>query len=274
MAIAAPEFDFICKLVERQAGIVLGAGKEYLVESRLAGVLRRENIPSFGDLVSKLRTMPTGALVKRTIDAMTTNETSFFRDIHPFDALRKVILPDLIAKRAVTKQLNFWCAASSTGQEPYTVCMVLREHFPQLKDWKIRFLATDLCTDALAKAREGIYSQLEVNRGLPASMLIKYFKKIGMEWQIDESIRKMVTFQEMNITGQWPEIPVCDIIFIRNILIYFSIETKKQILGKTARLLRPDGYMLLGGAETTVNIDDSYERLQLDKSGCYRLKAK
>jgi len=273
MTIAATEFEFICRLVERQAGIVLGAGKEYLVESRLAGLLRRENIASFGDLITKLKQSPISPLTKKTIDAMTTNETSFYRDIHPFEALKKTLLPELIAKRAATKTLNFWCAASSTGQEPYSVCILLREHFPQLADWRINFVATDLCTDALTKAREGMYSTLEVNRGLPAPLLVKYFTKAGMEWKLDEKIRRMVTLKEMNITGHWSDIPVCDIIFIRNILIYFSLETKKVILGKAAKLLRPDGYLFLGGAETTVNVDDSYERVQLDKSGCYRPRA-
>lgn len=271
MSTTAEEFAFIAKFVEQRTGIVLEKGKEYLVESRLTPLLRKEGHASMASMIEKLKT---GALAeplaRRVCEAMTTNETSFFRDIHPFEVLKKQVLPPLIEKRRATRELNLWCAASSSGQEPYTIAMTLLESFPELRDWKIWFMATDIATDVLAKARSGRYSQLEVNRGLPASLLVKYFKRDGLEWEIDAKLRSMIDFREMNITGPWLPMPRLDLIFMRNILIYFSLETKRQILGKARRLLKDDGGLFLGGAETTLNIDPSYERVQLDKSGFYR----
>jgi chemotaxis protein methyltransferase CheR len=266
------DFDYVRKYVREQAAIVLEPGKEYLVESRLQTLARKENLGSIDILISKLRSDPNNGLHRKVVDAMTTNETSFFRDIHPFEALRKFILPELVARHAQERQLNFWCGAASTGQEPYSIMMLIAEHFPELLGWNIKFTATELCGEVLARARCGRFNQLEVNRGLPASLLVKYFVRQGGEWEIREDLRRRVDFRELNLVRDWSLNPPLDIIFLRNVLIYFDVETKKIILAKIRRLLRPGGYLLLGGAETTFNIDDAFERKVVDKTTFYRLK--
>jgi chemotaxis protein methyltransferase CheR len=207
---------------------------------------------------------------RQAVEAMTTNETSFFRDHHPFDALRTQIIPDLINRKAASKQLTIWCAAASTGQEPYSVAMLLREHFPVLTSWKLTFIATDLSTQVLAKARSGRYGQLEVNRGLPAPLLVKYFTKDGTEWVVKEELRNMIDYRELNLIETWPALPVLDLVMIRNVLIYFDVPTKKKILGNIRQRMAPHGYLMLGGAETTLGIDEQFERVQIDKGVAYR----
>jgi chemotaxis protein methyltransferase CheR len=237
-------------------------------------VARGEGCASLQDLVARLRTQPTNGLHQKVIEAMTTNETSFFRDFHPFEALRKTIVPELMAKREKERKLNFWCAASSSGQEPYTVAMVLREHFPSLANWTVRFLATDLSMEMVERARVGRYSQLEVNRGVPAPLLVKYFQRLGVEWQVKDELREMIDFRQLNLVDSWPSMSEFDLVFIRNVLIYFDVPTKRAILAKVRRLLRPDGYLFLGAAETTLNIDEGFERIQFEKAGCYRLRTR
>jgi chemotaxis protein methyltransferase CheR len=266
------DFDYVRNYVRDQSAIVLEQGKEYLVESRLQTLARKENLASIDVLVSKLRSDSSNGLHRKVVDAMTTNETSFFRDIHPFEALRKFILPELAARRAQERQLNFWCGAASTGQEPYSVLMLIAEHFPELLAWNIKFIATELCGEALARARCGCFNQIEINRGLPAALLVKYFVRQGAGWVIREDLRRRVDFRELNLVRNWPLDPPLDIIFLRNVLIYFDVETKKSILAKIRRLLRPGGYLLLGGAETTFNVDDAFERVVFDKSTFYRLR--
>lgn len=276
MPIATHEYDFIRDLVKTRAGIVLEAGKEYLVESRLTPLMRREGYPAIDKMLTAMKSGPTAlALTQKVVEAMTTNETSFFRDTHPFEALRDSVIPEIVKRRAATRTVNLWCAAASSGQEPYTIAMVIREHFAHLLNsgWKFNMLATDISTEMIARCRAGKYSQLEINRGLPAALLVKYFHKHGMEWEIDESLRKMIDFRETNLCGDWPGISNLDIVFMRNVLIYFSLDTKRQILGKVRRALRPDGYLFLGGAETTINIDDCYDRVQIVKSGIYQVRA-
>lgn len=273
MAITTHDFTFICDLVKNRAGIVLETGKEYLVEARLSSLIRQEKIESIAVLVQKLRANSHDVLGKRVIEVMTTNETSFFRDHHPFDTLKTNVLPNLLAKRADTKTLSIWCGASSTGQEPYTIAMVLHEVLPRPTDWKITFIATDISSEMIARSREGKYNQIEINRGLPASLMVKYFEKKGLEWQVKQPLRDMIEFREMNLTSTWPTMPPMDIVFLRNVLIYFDAETKKQILGKIRRMMRSDGYLFLGCAETTLSLDESYERLPVEKSGCYRQKS-
>jgi chemotaxis protein methyltransferase CheR len=266
------DFDYVRNFVRDQAAIVLEPGKEYLVESRLLILARKEKLASIDELIRKLRSDPKNGLHRKVVDAMTTNETSFFRDIHPFEALRKSILPELMTRRAAQRQINFWCGAASTGQEPYSVLMLIAEHFPQLLKWDIKFIATDLCSEVLARSRAGCFSQLEVNRGLPANLLVKYFVRQGTSWEIREDLRRRVEFRELNLVKDWPSMPPLDIVFLRNVLIYFDLETKKTILAKARRLLRPGSYLLLGGAETTFNIDDAFEREVIDKATCYRVK--
>jgi chemotaxis protein methyltransferase CheR len=267
------DFDYIRKFVREESAIVLEPGKEYLVESRLQTLARKENFASIDALISKLRVGPTNGLHRKVVDAMTTNETSFFRDIHPFESLRKSILPELMARRASQRQLHLWCGAASTGQEIYSVLMLISEHFPELLKWDFKFIATDLCGEVLARAKSGRFNQLEVNRGLPATLLVKYFSRHGGEWEIREDLRRLVEFREMNLVKEWSFLPGLDIVFLRNVMIYFDIDTKKAILAKIRRLLRPDGCLLLGGAETTINVDDAFERVVIDKTTCYRVKS-
>ncbi len=272
MPLSSPDFDYVRKLVRERSAIVLDAGKEYLVESRLLPLARSHDCSSLQEFITKLRAQGANGLQQKVIEAMTTNETSFFRDVHPFEVLKKTLLPELIAKRDRDRKLNFWCGASSSGQEPYTVAMLLREHFPAVMNWSLRFLATDLSMEMVERARAGRYSQLEVNRGVPAPLLVKYFQRQGVEWQVKDEVRKMIEFRPMNLVDAWPAMPEMDMIFMRNVLIYFDVPTKKTVLSKIRRILRPDGYLLLGAAETTLNLDDGFERLQFEKAGCYRLR--
>ncbi len=272
MAIATSDFEYICGLIRTKSGIVLEAGKEYLVEARLTALIRRQKIDTLATLVAQLRSNSNDPLHRLAVEAMTTNETSFFRDHHPFEALKSTVIPALMAKQAATKSLNIWCGASSTGQEPYTIAMTLCEAIPKLSEWKLTFIATDLSAEMVARSQAGKYNQIEVNRGLPAPLMVKYFERHGLEWQIKEPLRKMVDFREMNLTTPWPLLPQMDLIFMRNVLIYFDTATKKTILAQIRQVLKPDGYLFLGCAETTLCLDDGYERTQIEKSGCYRIR--
>jgi chemotaxis protein methyltransferase CheR len=274
MPISGSEFDYVRNLIRERAGITLEPGKEYLVESRLEPLAREEGFPTLQHMIAGLKSSPFASLHQKVVQAMTTNETSFFRDVRPFDILKTVVLPELLTARAAERSLNLWCAASSSGQEPYTIAMLLRETIPvQLATWNLRFIASDISTEMLARAIQGRYSQLEVNRGLPATMLVKYFQKEGNDWQIRADIRRMVEFREINLTEPWSTLPPVDIVFMRNVLIYFDVETKKGILAKVRRLLRPGGFLFLGSAETTLNVDAGFEPVPVDRTACYRLRA-
>jgi chemotaxis protein methyltransferase CheR len=265
-----PDLDFIRGLFRERSGVVLEADKRYLVDSRLGPLLRELNLTSIGELVARLRARPDGDLSTRVVELLVTGESSFFRDHHPFEALRRVVLPELIERRRGERRLNVWCAACSVGQEPYSVAMLLCEHFPGLADWKVSLLATDLSQAALERAREGRYGRIEVNRGLTAALLVRYFQQHGAHWQLSADVRRMVDFRQMNLARPWPPLPRMDLVLLRNVLIYFDVEMKKSVLGRLAALLRPDGYLLLGGAETTYNLDDSYRRVEQLKSGFYQ----
>ena len=264
-------FDYICNLVRDKSAIVLEPSKTYLVESRLNPVARANGLDSIEDLVDALRKPNSTKLTQAVIEAMTTNETSFFRDLHPFDALKTTILPALIAARSRERVLNIWSNACSSGQEVYTIAMLLKENFPDLGSWKVRLIASDLSTQILDKAREGIFNQTEVNRGLPLPMLLKYFQKNGLTWQIKEDVRKMVEFRQVNLVETFPQLPSMDIVFLRNVLIYFAPETKRDILIKVKKIMRPDAVLFLGGAETTMNLDVPFQREQVGKATVYKL---
>ena len=269
-SISPVDFDYIRKLMRDQTAIVLDAGKEYIAESRLANLVSQEGFESVRDLIQQLRTNPINGLHRKVVNAMTNNETWFFRDILPFQAMRSKILPEIIAARSAEKTLRIWSAACSAGQEPYSIAMLLQENFPELRSWRIQILATDISSSVLQKAERGRYSQLEINRGLPATSLARYFTRQGIEWEIAKEIRDKIEFRTLNLSDRWPELPVMDIVFVRNVLIYFDVEMKKTILGKMLRQLRPDGYMLMGGAETTLNLDDRYQRVQYETTAYYR----
>ena len=273
MPLSDDDFSYVREMVYRQAAIVLEKEKNYLVEARLTPLVRQHGFGSLEELVAQLRNQPHNGMQWHVVEAMTTNETSFFRDVHPFEMLKKNVLPELMKKRATTRQLSIWCAAASSGQEPYTILMLLREAFPELLTWKLNFIATDISQEMIERCREGCYSQLEVNRGLPAPLLVKYFSKIGTEWKIKDELRRMIDFRQMNLAQAWSALPAMDVIFMRNVLIYFDLETKKAILARVRRTLKADGYFFLGGAETTLNIDESFKRVQIDKAAYYQLSA-
>lgn len=272
MALSKIEFDYLRQIVREQSAIILDDGKEYLVEMRLMSLARMDGCENVDEFSRRLRAMPFGDKHRAVVDAMTTNETSFFRDIHPFETLKKTVIPEMMEKRKSTRSLNIWCAACSSGQEPYTIAMILKENFPQLSGWQLNLLAGDLSAEMLKRAREGLFSQLEINRGLPAPLLVKWFQKDGAAWRIKEDLRKMIRFHELNLAGAWPVLPPLDLLFIRNVLIYFNVEMKRQILAKARKVLKPDGLLFLGGAETTLNVDDSWERVQDGKTVYYRIR--
>jgi chemotaxis protein methyltransferase CheR len=268
--ITASDFDYVRGLVRERSAIVLEPGKEYLVESRLLALVQRKGIADIPALVTELRKVRDGALHSQVVEAMTTNETSFFRDVHPFEALRDTLLPEMIERRAQERSIKIWSAASSTGQEPYTLAMVIRENFPVLAGWRVEILGTDLSTEVLDRAREGRYAQLEVNRGLPAALLVKYFEHQGASWIVKPELKRGVEFKPMNLVQPWPTMPRFDFVFLRNVLIYFDRPTKQQILENVRKVLRPDGYLFLGAAETTLNVHEGYDRVALQRAGCYR----
>ena len=269
--ISPAEFDYIRDLVRRRSAIVLEDGKEYLAVSRLAPVARGNGMATVSELVGALRTShPTSPLHDLVVDAMTTNETSFFRDVHPFECLRKEVLPALIERNKLRRTLDIWCAASSSGQEPYSLAMLIREYFPLIGGWAIRILGTDISPSMIEKARSGRYGQLEVNRGLPAPLLVKYFHRAGAHWELDDSVRRMVRFELHNLAAPWPAMPPMDLVMMRNVLIYFDVPTRRELLGKVRRLLRPEGYLLLGSAETTLDLEVDLERCPLGRTTWYR----
>lgn len=269
-ALAAADFDYLRSLLHQRSAMALGAEKGYLVESRLLPLARREGLDSVAALVARLRAAPHNGLHQQVVEAMTINETSFFRDALPFEALRQVVLPETIRRQAAQRCLRIWSAACSTGQEPYSIALLLREHFPQLAGWDVRLLATDLSGASLARARQGRYTQMEVNRGLSAALLVKHFHRAGLEWQLNDDVRRLVEFRPLNLIEAWPLPPALDVVFLRNVLIYFDVDTKKQVLGRVGRLLAPGGALFLGGAETTLHLDETFERVPFERSGYYR----
>jgi chemotaxis protein methyltransferase CheR len=271
--ITSADFNYIRDLVRDQSALTLEPGKEYLLESRLDPLARLEGFPSYEDLVRRLRGGPFTDLHRKVVEAMTNNETTFFRDARVFGMLATSILPALVAARSAEWSLNIWCAGCSTGQEPYSVAMLLREHQPSLDGWKVRIVATDISRDVLARARAGRYSQIEINRGLPASKLVKYFAQHGPIWELAPEIRRMVEFREINLIQSWESLPAVQLILMRNVLIYFDVAAKKAILEKVGQLLDPCGYLLLGGAETTTNLDPSFEPVSFGGAVCFRLKS-
>ena len=273
MSIPASDFHYLQSLIRQRSGNVLDDRKEYLVEARLAPLVREHDYEDVAALVKDLRSAPFNGLHRHVVEAMTTNETSFFRDVLPFEVLRDPVLPELIARRRVERSLSIWCAASSTGQEAYSIAMTLREHFPQLASWRVTMVASDISSKVLERARRGAFSQIEVSRGLPARFLSRYFQRQQTEWVIRGDLRQMVDFREINIVEPWPPLPPFDIVFLRNLLIYFDLETKRTVFSRLRRVLRPDGYLFLGAAETTMNIDDAFERVQVSGSGYYRLRS-
>jgi chemotaxis protein methyltransferase CheR len=255
------DYDYIRKLLRERSGLVLSADKQYLVESRLVPVARKQGLASLTELVATLKSMPLSPLTNTVVEAMTTNESFFFRDKQPLVHFRDVIIPALMAARAQEKHIRIWCAAAATGQEPYSLAMILRDIGIALKQWRVEILATDICSPALEKAKVGLYSQFEVQRGLSIQMLIKYFIQAGEVWQISSDIRSMVTYRHFNLLQDFSSFGTFDVVFCRNVLIYFDQATKTSVLNRISRSMRPDGYLLLGAAETVVGLTDAFKPL-------------
>jgi chemotaxis protein methyltransferase CheR len=273
MSLAATDFDYVSTMVRDRSAIVLENGKEYLIEARLLPLARAHGTGTVTGLIKELRRAPSGPLRDLVVEAMTTNETSFFRDAHPFTALSDHVLPELVKNRSAERVLNIWCAACSSGQEPYSIAMLVQDIVGTDPGWRVRLLATDLSPAMLARTRAGVYSQFEMNRGLPANRLVRHFRQQGLEWQIEEPLRRMVETRAVNLDQDLPSMPSMDIIFLRNVLIYFDVATKRQILARVRRVLRPDGYLVLGGAETTLNLDDAFDRVQIGRAPMYQLRS-
>lgn len=269
MPLAAPDIDFLKRIIAERSGNVISSNQDYLLESRLIPVAKEAGLGDIQALVAELRRRPGSQLPERIAEAMTINETSFFRDMAPFDALRKHVLPSLIQKRAASRTLGLWCGASSSGQEPYSIAMVLRE-FNELSAWNTKILATDLSDEMVKRTTEGIYSQFEVNRGLPAQELVRNFDRAGTQWRAKSELRKLIEARRMNLTSAWPFMGQYDVVFLRNVLIYFDQPSKERILTRIHKVLRPDGYLFLGGGETLITLNVPFLREPIGKTVCFR----
>jgi chemotaxis protein methyltransferase CheR len=264
------DYEFLRKCLKERSGLDLSADKQYLVESRLIPLARKAGLPGIAELIQKMKG-GSDALIAEVVEAMTTNETFFFRDKIPFDHLRDTIIPALLQTRANRRSLRIWCAASSTGQEPYSIAMCLKE-ISALAGWRIEILATDLSQGVLEKSRAGIFSQFEVQRGLPIQMLVKHFTQAGELWQLNADIRAMVMHRQLNLLQDFSHLGSFDIIFCRNVLIYFDAGTKAEVFGRLAQAIEPDGILLLGAAESVVGISDAFKPYP-ERRGLYRPNA-
>jgi chemotaxis protein methyltransferase CheR len=272
MKVSPVQFEFLRDLLRRRTGVVIDDSKQYLVVARLLPIVRQRAIPSLDTLVDRIRKTGDKALEKDVLNAMMTHETSFFRDKSPYETLRQLVT-EMIPKRSAHRQLVIWSAACSTGQEPYSMAMLLNEHFPDLvASWRIRIIATDISEPVLARAREGVFSELETNRGLPPELLKKYFRPLQGKWSIVQECRRLVEFRCLNLNGPWPALPPCDVIFLRNVMLYFDVPTRASLVTKMRRVLKPDGALFLGGAETMIGIDTAYDRLTGAGCSYYRPK--
>jgi len=251
------DFDFISQVLKRRSGLVLTPEKAYLIESRVAPLLRKHNLPNVEAVAMKMRANDE-RITRDVVEAMTTNESFFFRDKTPFEHFEKLMLPKLLQSRAAQKRLRIWCAAASTGQEPYSLAMILKEKSLLLKDWKFEIIGTDLSTEVLDRAKAGLYSQFEVQRGLPVQLLVKYFTKEGDQFRLKEDIRSAVQLKPANLLDPFTGFGTFDIIFCRNVLIYFDEATKRNVLDRMAQLLPDDGYLLLGAAESVVGVTNTF----------------
>jgi chemotaxis protein methyltransferase CheR len=262
------DYEYLRKILKERSGLDLSADKQYLVESRLVPLARKAGLPGIPELVVKMKS-GADALTSDVVEAMTTNETFFFRDKIPFDHLRDTILPALMQARANCKLIRIWSAASSTGQEPYSIAMCLKEKAAQFAGWRFEIVATDLSQEVLEKSKAGIYSQFEVQRGLPIQLLVKYFAQTGELWQINAEIRGMVQHRPLNLLGDFSHLGKFDVIFCRNVLIYFDHETKISIFERMSKVIEPDGMLMLGAAESVVGITDAF-RPYPDRRGLYQ----
>jgi chemotaxis protein methyltransferase CheR len=262
------DYAYLSKLLNERSGLQLAGDKQYLIESRLLPVARQNKCGSIGELVTKLKAFAEEPLRQRVTEAMTINESFFFRDKTPFDRFQDTVLPHMQKIRATTKRIRIWCAAASTGQEPYSLAMMFKQAAGEFSGWKIEIVATDISTDVLEKAKSGLYSQFEVQRGLPIQLLLKYFKQDGDQWRISEELRDMVQYRRHNLLDDFSSLGMFDVIFCRNVLIYFDSNTKQDVLARVSRSLVKDGHLLLGAAETVVGFTNLFMPMP-EKRGLY-----
>ncbi len=263
-----PDYEYLRKFLKDRSGLDLSADKQYLIESRLLPLSRKAGMSGIGELVQKMKG-GSPSINDQVVEAMTTNETFFFRDKIPFDHFRQSVMPGILQARAARKSVRIWCAAGSTGQEPYSLAMCLKEMGAALAGWRVEIIATDLSLEVLENSKSGIYSQFEVQRGLPIQMLVKYFKQIGEFWQINADVRAMVQHRQLNLLHDFSQLGVFDVIFCRNVLIYFDQDTKINIFGRLAKATEPDGFLVLGAAETVVGLTDVFKPYP-ERRGLYR----
>jgi chemotaxis protein methyltransferase CheR len=262
------DYDYIRKVLRERSGLVLSAEKQYLVESRLLPVARKAGLAGLNELVAAIKATPHSTLATTVVESMTTNESFFFRDKLPFENFRDVLMPALLQARAQERHIRIWCAAAATGQEPYSLAMALREMSAKVAGWHIEIFATDISSAALEKAKAGLYSQFEVQRGLPIQMLVKYFTQVGDLWQVSTELRSMVAFRQFNLLQDFAGFGFFDVVFCRNVLIYFDQDTKIAVLNRLAKAMRSDAYLMLGAAETVVGLTTAF-RPMADHRGVY-----
>jgi chemotaxis protein methyltransferase CheR len=264
-------YAFLQQYVHRESGIALGPDKLYLLQSRLQPLLEQERLASLDELCVRLRTAPSEALRRRVVESITTHETQFFRDPPVYEMLRNDLIPELARDRQAAKSLRIWCAACSSGQEPYSLAMMLLE--AGYGDWNIQILGTDLSSRILERARAGRYLQIEVNRGLPAALLVKHFERAGPDWQLRDTVRRMARFTAFDLRQSMQSLGPFDLVLCRNVLIYFEVETRKKILAGIRGVLSPGGCLLLGASETTFNLDDGFTRRTIRNAVVYQAPA-
>ena len=264
------DFEFVATMLRQSSGLFLAPDKGYLIESRLAPVAKKHRCNSIDELIGRLRIARHERLVRDVVEAMTTNESFFFRDVKPFEAFKQKVLPELMSRRATSRSLRIWCAAASTGQEPYSLAMILHEEASTLAGWKVDILATDISTEVLAKASAGIYTQLEVQRGLSIQQLVAHFDKKDMHWQLKPELRGKVLFRPFNLLDNPKPLGLFDMVYCRNVLIYFDQATKLRVLDSIASVMSGDGILVLGGAETVFGVTKSFAAWN-DQHGLYRL---
>jgi chemotaxis protein methyltransferase CheR len=253
------QFEYLRAFLKKQSGLMLGDDKRYLIDSRLTPVAKELGLNTVADLINALRRPGATRIADKVTEAMTINESFFYRDIKPFENFRNIMLPAMLEARRDSKRLRIWSAAASTGQEAYSLAIEIREQQARMAGWRTEILGTDLCNDALTKARNGIYSQFEVQRGMPTPLLMKYFEQRGVDWQIKPEIRNMVQYRHFNLLNNYRTIGTFDIVFCRNVLIYFDRETKADILKRLSAILAKDGFLVLGAAETIVGLSEDYK---------------
>lgn len=265
----ADDFEFIARMLKERSGLIIGSDKAYLLESRLMPLARKRGQKTLDELLASLCSAPE-AVLREVTEAMTTNESFFFRDTKPFDQFRDIVLPHLLKARATKRSFRIWSAACSSGQEAYSLSMILKEEAAKLAGWRVEIIATDISQEILEKAKAGLYSQFEVQRGLPIQFLVKYFKKKDDAWQIDPALRSMVQFREFNLLHDLRALGQFDVVFCRNVLIYFDQPTKTKVLENISKIMPEDAFLYLGGAETVLGISDRFKPLP-NQRGIYSL---